>query len=135
VIDLIDEHFKLASRFKDIVLFRTGIHSDKGFRDYYKIIQARQVIAKRVWLGVVLQTALSTNLNPYEYLREWFTDDELKNIYSFGDHTKEQLEYMISLRDPFGFCDFDTRNGLYKLFSVPLSMLPEQLPEEPRVDF
>lgn len=30
VIELIDEHFKLVSHFKDIVLFRTGIHSDKG---------------------------------------------------------------------------------------------------------
>jgi hypothetical protein len=135
VIDLIDEHFKLAARFKDTVLFRTGIHSDKGYRDYMRIFQARKVIGERVSLGLVLQIAVPKKLNPYEYLDHYFTEDELKNIYSFEDHTKEQLEYMITLRDPFGFCDRHTREELYKLFSVPLDLLPDQIPEKPRIDF
>ena len=135
VVKLIDEHFNLASYFKDIVLFRTGVHSDKGYRDIGRIQNARSVMGNRISLGILLQMAVSKKINPYEYLHKWFTDDELKNIYSFGDHTKEQLEYMISLRDPFGFCDRDTREKLYKLFSVPLDLLPDQAEDEPRADF
>lgn len=108
---------------------------DKGYRDIQRIQCARKVIAAKVWLGIVLQNAVPRKLNPYEYLPQWFTEEELKNIYSFDDHTREQLEYIISLRDPFGFCDRHTREELYKLFSVPLDLLPDQEPEAPRVDF
>ena len=79
-------------------------------------MRARKAIGEKVSLGIILQIAVPKKLNPYEYLDKWFTEDELKNIYSFDDHTKEQLEYMISLRDPFGFCDRHTREELYKLF-------------------
>ena len=134
VVELLDEHYKLASQFKSIVLFRTGIQFDIGYRDLARILHARKTVAARAWLGVVLQSAVPKKLNPYEYLSHWFTESELKNIYSFNDHTREQLEYMIALRDPFGFCDHHTRKELYKLFSVPLDLMPDQQPQKPRVD-
>jgi len=135
VLSLVDDHFAVASDFKRLFIHRTGIRNDRSFRDLQKIAHAREVIGRRVWLNVVLQQALAANLNPYEYLESWFTEEELKNIYSFGDHTKEQLEYMIGLRDPFGFCDFHTRRDLYQLFAIPLDQMPNQEPEPPTVDF
>jgi hypothetical protein len=134
VIELMNEHFQLASNFKSVVLFRTGINSDKAYRDIKRILHARKVIGMRVSLGLILQAALKNKVNPYEYLHRWFTESELKNIYCFEDYTKEQLEYMISLRDPFGFCDGHTRRDLYKLFSIPLEHLPDQPAERPRFD-
>jgi hypothetical protein len=78
----------------------------------------------------MLQQALPKKLDPYEYLESWFSEEELEKIYSLPDHSSEQLEYMIALRDPLGFCDADTRETLYRLFSVPLDKLPQQEPEK-----
>jgi hypothetical protein len=135
VISLMEEHFKLASSFHDLFPARLGIHTDKGFRDIERVLSARKTMSYRTSLAVILQIAVPQKLNPYEYLPRWFSPDELKRIYAFRDGTKEQLEYMIALRDPFGFCDRHTRQELYKLFSVPLETMPEQEEEKPRTDF
>jgi hypothetical protein len=135
VISLMDEHFKLVSRFNEVIFVRTGVYSDKGYRDIERILSARKTMSYRTSLAIILQVAVPKKLNPYEYLHKWFSESELKRIYSFPDHTKEQLEYMIALRDQFGFCDRHTRQELYKLFSISLDLLPEQTEELPRVDF
>ena len=109
VIKLVEEHFALAASFKDLVFVRTGIQSDAAYRDYGRILLARKTISTRVSLGLILQQAVPKKLNPYEYLEKWFTSDELERVYAFPDHTQEQLEFMISLRHPLGFCDQHTR--------------------------
>jgi hypothetical protein len=134
VLELIDEHFKVVSYFKRVLVHRTEIRGDKLLRDLEKIAEVRRTIGQLVWLGIVLQQAAAGKLDPYEYLEGWFTENELKNIYGFPDHTSEQLEYMISLRDPFGFCESDTRKQLYRLFSVPLTKMPRQKPEPPIIE-
>jgi hypothetical protein len=118
VIPLVNEHFEIASQFYNRVLVKTGIHRDALLRDFARIKVARKSMSYRNALAILLQIAVPQKLNPYEYLHAWFTEDELKHIYAFPDHSKEQLEYMISLRDPLQTCDATTRKELYKLFSV-----------------
>jgi hypothetical protein len=130
VLKIIDEHYGIVARFKRIFPHRLGIRSDKPFRDLKRIRYAQDLVGKRVWLGLMLQQALPKKLDPYEYLESWFSEEELEKIYSLPDHSSEQLEYMIALRDPLGFCDADTRETLYRLFSVPLDKLPQQEPEK-----
>jgi hypothetical protein len=119
VLELVIQHFNLASEFYNKVIVRTGIHSDLLYRDYQRIQIARKAISHRITLGIILQAAVSKKLNPYEYLHVWFTEQELKQIYSLPDNSKEQLEYMIALKDPLDLCDEHTRQQLYALFSVP----------------
>lgn len=118
VIELINEHFKLAAEFHRLVFFRSKIHDDKALRDLGRIKLAIKTIGQKIWLGVVMQQAIPGKLNPYEYLHAWFTQDELERIYSIPDHTEEQLDYMLALRDPLKFCDEDTRRNLIKLFGI-----------------
>ena len=132
VLELVDEHFGAVSKLKKVLVHRTGIRGDTALRDLERIESARKAITERVWLGILLQQAIAGKLDPYEYLEGRFTEDELKNIYSLPDHSSDQIEYMISLRDPLGFCDIDTRKQLYILFSVPLTKMPKQRPE-PRI--
>jgi hypothetical protein len=119
VLNLVNEHFEIASAFHHDVFVRTGIHSDASFRDYARLKIARKSISYRVTLGIILQIAVPKKLNPYKYLHTWFTEDELARIYALPDHSKEQLEYMISMRDPLELCDTHTREQLCRLFSVP----------------
>jgi hypothetical protein len=118
VLELVSEHFKLVSEFYDKVMVRTGIHNEPIFRDYQRIQVARKSMSHRLTLAIILQAAVPKKLNPYEYLHTWFTEQELKRIYALPDNSREQLEYMISLKDPLDLCDADTRGQLYKLFSV-----------------
>ncbi len=127
-IELIEEHFKLASKFYNAVLFRAGIHQDKKYRDLLRVKAARKAIGTKVSLSLALQFVKKKN--PYEYLHKWFTHDELENIYSFKDNSKEQLEYIIALRDPMKFCDRDLRENLYELFSVDFKLLPKQVDDK-----
>jgi hypothetical protein len=118
---LVQEHFSIASELKRVLLTRTGIRADVGFRDLRRISIARKTMSYRNSLAILLQIAIPKRLNPYEYLERWFTESELERTYAFEDHSREQVDYLISLRDPLGLCPQDTRNDLYKLFGVQSS--------------
>jgi hypothetical protein len=120
VLSLVEEHYAITAKFKRVVLTRTGIHSDKQIRDLRRINIARETMSYRNTLAIILQIAIPKGLNPYEYLERWFTKSELDRAYGLQDHTREQVDYLISLRDPLGLCPRDTREGLYKLFGAQL---------------
>ncbi|MEH2565956.1 hypothetical protein [Bradyrhizobium sp. AZCC 2289] len=118
VISLLEEHYAIVSEFNRVVLFRTGIHSSVGYRDLLRIYLARKTMSYRNSLALILQIAIPKKLDPYEYLLRYFTESELQNIYGLPDHSKEQVDYLISLRDPLGICPEDTRSQLYHLFGA-----------------
>jgi hypothetical protein len=118
VIELVNAHFELASEFYRKAPNRIGATSDWRFRDLQKLKVARQSMSYRHSLVIILQAALSKKLNPYEYLDRWFTPEEVRRIRAMPDHSKEQVDYLISLRDPLGLCDTTTRDQLYRLFLV-----------------
>lgn len=118
VIELVSKHFALVSSFHKKVFVRAGIYHRQELRDYKRLKLARETISRRFSLGLILQQALPRRLNPYEYLDEWFTEDELSRIYAYANHSKEQLDYMILLRDPLQLCDDSLRDRLYQLFSI-----------------
>jgi hypothetical protein len=118
VMSLVEEHFAIAAEFNRLIFTRTGIHDDTQLRDYARINIARETMSYRNTLAILLQIAIPKRLNPYEYLEKWFTKNELERAYGLPDHTKEQVDYLISLRDPLDLCPRDTREGLYKLFGV-----------------
>jgi hypothetical protein len=118
-VHLVDEHFAIVSEFKRVVFTRTGIQDDIAFRDLRRIITARATISYQNTLAIILQIAIPKHLNPYEYLEKWFTVSELQRAYALPDHSKDQVDYLIALRDPLGLCPDDIRNRLYDLFCCP----------------
>ncbi len=119
VIELINSHFKLAKKFMKLLPHRTGILESAEFRDYNKIRLANNICNQISSLGLFLQQTSSKILNPYEYLDRYFSGSEIENIYSFKNHSKAQVDYIISLRDPIGLIDQHTMSQLYQLFQVP----------------
>ncbi|MER9339203.1 hypothetical protein NKI41_00270 [Mesorhizobium sp. M0601] len=120
VVDLINEHFKLAKNFFGLLPHRTGIATSTAYRDYNKICLANKICSHIMSLGLILQFAIPKMLDPYEYLDGHFSKLELDNIYSFKNNSKVQVDYIISLRDPIGLLDQHTKEQLYKLFSVSI---------------
>lgn len=64
VLDLINEHFKLAERFYRLVLFRTGIQSDVAYRDLLRLMRARRDIGRKVSFGIILQACGFRSMSP-----------------------------------------------------------------------
>ncbi len=118
VIYFLNNHFEQAKKFKRLLPHRTGIDTDVSYRDYRRILLANKTQSQIMWVGVLLQQALPKMLDPYEYIERHFTVAELENIYSFKNGSKEQVDYMISLRDPIGLIDEKTVDDLYKIFRV-----------------
>jgi hypothetical protein len=118
VVELINSHFKLASEFYRKALTRIGVTGDRQFRDLEKLRVARRSLSYRHALAIILQVAIPKKLDPYEYLHRWFTPNEIGRIRALPDHSKAQVDYLISLRDPLGLCDTDTREKLCELFSA-----------------
>ena len=119
VVELLEQHYAVAEKFNRAVLSRLGVQGNKAYRDLLRISLARKSIGMQTSLGIILQVAIPKKLNPYEYLAQRFTKDELDNIYCFPDHSKEQVDYIISLRDPLGLCSKSMRKDLYTIFEVP----------------
>jgi hypothetical protein len=67
-------------------------------------------------LGILLQGAKQRGTDPYAHLVEHFTKEELGRIYCLPSHSREQVDFMVELRDPLGFCGKDLLEGLYDLF-------------------
>jgi hypothetical protein len=118
VIPLLEEHYAVVSEFNRVALFRAGVYSNVSYRDLLRIHLARKTMSYRNSLAIILQIAIPKKLDPYEYLTRYFTEAEIQNIHSLPDHSKEQVDYLISLRDPLGLCPEDTRSQLYKLFGT-----------------
>lgn len=118
IIDVINEHFEMAAAIKSRVLSATGILDDIAYQDFGRIKLAREAIGRLASLGIILQVAVPQKVDPYPHLEGRFTPDELANIYGIAHRSKEQVDYIISLRDPLDFCTESTRNELYKLFGV-----------------
>jgi hypothetical protein len=118
VVSLVNQHFKLTEKFYLLMPHRTGILRRADYHDYHRIVLANESRVSLVWLGIHVTTAFNGKLDPYEYLQNYFTADELRRIHAFENNTKDQVEYMISLRDPLGLMDQYTRSELYKLFKI-----------------
>jgi hypothetical protein len=118
IVDVVKEYFAIAENFRRHILFKTGINENVGYRDLKKIKKAREIVGRIVSLGLTLQIAVPKKIDPYPYLAGRFTEKELENIYCLPDHSREQVDYMISLHDTLGLCDDHTRNELYKLFGA-----------------
>lgn len=119
VINIVNSYFKLAQNLHQQFQHRLGLQKDELFRDYVRLQQARKTIGDQVWLGILLQSVSKRNIDPYMYLDRYFTAEELTKIMCFDVHSKQQVDFMIALKDPLVLCSSDTRSTLYKTFGVP----------------
>ena len=67
-------------------------------------------------LGILLKAAKHRGTDPYVHLRTYCTKEELERIRCFPSHSREQVDFMVTIRDPLGVCDMALKEKLYALF-------------------
>lgn len=83
------------------------------YSSYEKIIKGE---GWKVHWRQILDYGLQHNLNPYDYLDQYLTPEELDKVLSLPRGSQEQIDLMISLADEFEICDKQMRNSVYQLF-------------------
>lgn len=118
VVDILDEYFQRAESLFRSYAARVGIYSDPNFQELSRCREAIKFFSMKISLDILTNGTKSSGINPYAYLSKYFTEDEVRRIHCLPAHSREQLNYMISLRDVLGLMDSETRERLEDLFSA-----------------
>jgi hypothetical protein len=118
VIEIVNTYFALAAELHSKFVHSCGLNQNDLFKDYLRLCKARETIGLQVSLGLVLQAVAKRNVDPYVYLARFFTREEEKCIMCLPNNSAEQVDYMISIKDPLGLCSDDIRCSLHALFRL-----------------
>lgn len=98
----------------DDILARSVTEAEK---DYYNIQDSYKRTASGQWMKV-MASQIGKDKDPYDFLHRFFKPEEVREIMRKPKHSREQVDYIISLRSIETACDNELRNVLYKLFGV-----------------
>lgn len=91
-----------------------------SYRAFFKI---RNIIhARSAWRILLLQAFKPGIHNPYEHLDKYLTEAEIEKVSKLPNHSKEQVDLIISMIDEYGACDDELRSAAYRLFLVPMGI-------------
>ncbi|SDY90708.1 hypothetical protein [Citreimonas salinaria] len=116
VLEIVGKYHRMASELFEGYGSATGVIHTVGFREIARCKQAITSAGKIISLGIILQSAKQRAVDPYAHLAKHFTKNELEKIRCLPSHSREQVDYMVALRDPLGLCDDKLRAELYELF-------------------
>lgn len=86
-------------------------------KDFYEIQDTQSRQGKQQFMKLLLaQTSDATN--PLQHARKYFDEKQMRKIMSYPLNSKEQVDYIISLKSSEIDCDEELRKLLYKLFKV-----------------
>lgn len=113
----ITEHFKLLTAFYQEIkdFFARNRHADEI--DYHDIEDSQKETGFLQWMNVLI-TQISVGRDPYDYLHRFVTDQQWRKIMRFPKHSKEQVDFIISLKSTEATCTDELRAKVYKLFGV-----------------
>lgn len=77
-----------------------------------------QVQTQCEWNVFLSQIFIPRDLDPYQYLGRFLSKDHLKEILSFPNRSKEQVDRIIDFVDINKACTEEIRQKLYQLFKV-----------------
>lgn len=116
VLDIISQYHRMASSMYQSYKSASGVSHTVGFREVMRCKQAIKSAHHVISLGILLQGAKQRGTDPYHHLTDYFTKEELERIYCFPSRSREQVDFMVALRDPLGFCDEHLLGRLYDVF-------------------
>lgn len=77
------------------------------------------VAGSRTWWRLILsQVVIQGKLDPYAYLDQCLTPDEIQQVLSLPHRSKVQVDRIVYLVDEEGACDVELRELVYRAFGV-----------------
>lgn len=87
--------------------------------DYRRCSKRIKGVSSRTWWNVIFQQmVLPAKRDPYQYLDQYLTVEELSEIERLPHKSKAQVDRIIELVDEYDACDTELRQVVYKAFGV-----------------
>ena len=87
--------------------------------DYTRCLNRIKAVSARSWWNIIFQQGvLPHKRDPYQYLDQYLTPQELTEVNSFTFKSKAQVDRIIELVDEYGACDSELRAVIYKAFGA-----------------
>ena len=115
--EVVGEHFKLIrdlDRKMQDLLDRNVCQAE---RDYYDIEDSHKRNLRRQWAKILL-SQIGKGKDPYEYLHRFFNPDTIREILRYPQRSKEQVDFIVTLKTTELDCDDELRRMLYQKFGV-----------------
>ncbi len=114
---VVGEHFKMLKDLYEKIenLFARNVTDEE--RDFFEIEDLKRRKGAAQWI-TILVTQIGKGKNPYDYLHRYFSSEEVREIRRKPFRSKEQVDYMISLKSVEFDCNDQLRQEIYRLFGV-----------------
>jgi hypothetical protein len=73
-------------------------------------------MSRSEWNAFFRQVVLQSKLDPYQYLDQFLTSEELNEVNQLPFKSKLQVDRIISLMDEYDACDNELRAVVYEAF-------------------
>lgn len=87
--------------------------------DYRRCVSARRANASRChWRLVLSQIAIPKQIDPFQQLHRFLTEDQLQEVQNLPHRSLEQVDRIIELVDEHQACDAELKALVYQLFGI-----------------
>lgn len=87
--------------------------------DYRRCAKRLKAASSRSWWNIIFkQVVLPAKRDPYQYLDQYLTPDELDEVNKLPFKSKSQVDRIILFVDEYDACDSDLRTVVYEAFGV-----------------
>lgn len=86
-------------------------------KDFFDIEDSHKRETRRQWMKILI-SQIGKGKDPYEHLHKFFDPETVREILRLPRHSREQVDFIISLKVSEIDCDDDLRNLLYDTFGV-----------------
>lgn len=114
---IIEAYHKKAQEFATAISALFARNKSFAEIDFYEIEDAYHKSSRQQWVNLLV-TQFSNGRNPYQFLHQFFSAQEVREILRRPNFSKEQVDFIITLKSTEVSCSDDLRQKLYALFSV-----------------
>jgi hypothetical protein len=103
------------------VWLRAAVDAEVGalITDYDRTCRIVRAVGSRTWWRILLsQVVIAGKRDPYAYLDQYLTTEELEEIQSLPHASQQQVDRIVELVDEDGACNEELRAMVYLAFGV-----------------
>ena len=115
---VVKDHFDLMSNLYRNLQDLFAINITDYEKDFFDIEDSHKKMIRRQWARILIEQ-MKEGKTPYDYLHKFFTPQEVREILRKPNHSKEQVDYIISLKSVEVDVDEELRHLLYSIFEIP----------------
>lgn len=85
---------------------------------WHSLRRVKAVSSHSFWSLALQQVVIAGKQDPYKYLDQYLTDEELNEVNVLPFRSQQQVDRVIELVDEYEACDDELRQTIYKAFGV-----------------